>query len=486
MADDNKTVPTIDELVKQLSNNTQGPPASRPAAPNPAPSQGPASNPAPKTGAPMGNPPPANLPGVRLNTPSPAPSMPKPVSPAPSMPSSPAPAPAPTKPLTPSNGAKPAAPSAPVAPAPAPAPAPVAPKAPASPTQEYRSSIRTMTEDISTLKSGKAVGGVDISRKIGPQAPAPAPVQPAPAPVKPTGPQIRVSLGKTQAAGALPTVPGVQPSKPVQMITPEMQQPVSIPSSKKSGISPLFYALIAVLLLVGGGLYWWMNQTPDYAVETPTPTMTATPTPPLVPLQAIFDGEAINYEVAGAGDSIKTAFGVFAGTASVSAGQFQKVSLVQNTNETLTPLAILDMFRMASTAYPAALASASVESITLLYGQTEHFDDAGAPIPDAQTNPTPVFVFRVSDRQSVISALSSWEATLPADLGGYMLIDPTKEASLNFLDNVYRNTNIRYKNFRFADNAIDYGLPLVNGRSYLVIAGSREAAYASIDALLGN
>jgi len=81
--------------------------------------------------------------------------------------------------------------------------------------------------------------------------------------------------------------------------------------------------------------------------------------------------------------------------------------------------------------------------------------------------------------------MTDWEFTIENDLAGYLLIaDTSKEASVNFLDNAYREVSIRYKNFPFADMTIDYAVISIDGNSYLVISGSRESMYSAIDVLL--
>ena len=55
-----------------------------------------------------------------------------------------------------------------------------------------------------------------------------------------------------------------------------------------------------------------------------------------------------------------------------------------------------------------------------------------------------------------------------------------------FLDTNYNGVSIRYKNFPYADKSVDYAIvTALNGKNYLVITGSREAMYGSIDKLKG-
>ena len=66
-------------------------------------------------------------------------------------------------------------------------------------------------------------------------------------------------------------------------------------------------------------------------------------------------------------------------------------------------------------------------------------------------------------------------------------LDPKKATSEVFLDNIYSGTDIRYRNFPFADSSIDYAivsLPKFNA-NYFVLTNSRESIYSAID-LLNN
>jgi len=144
---------TIDDLVKQLSNQ-----------------------------------PPPNLPGVKV----PAAEIDRSVKPQ-------GPVPSPQREGNIGTGT----PTPPIPPRPQPT-SPMPPKP--SPVQEYRSSIRTMGEDITSLKSGQKPSGVDVPRRVAPEAPK-ASLPGAPAAPAPTGPMSSIGLGKTEKTGLLPGLP---------------------------------------------------------------------------------------------------------------------------------------------------------------------------------------------------------------------------------------------------------------------------------------
>ena len=281
---------TIDDLVKELSKNNSS------------------------------NQPPPNLPGVKVEIkptitapqPTPIQSEPsKPVQPTPSRPQPVIPSIAPKPPI--SMPPKPTPPTMP------PRPSEPIGMAKPSPIQEYRSSIRTMGEDITSIKSGQKPSGVDVPRRVAPEAPK-APLPGAPAAPAPTGPMSSVGLGKTERTGPLaglpkpPTIPNrlgptiglgqtgktgplpplaggppapEKPSGPFK--EPKVQPSIAVPGEKK-GLSTTFYLLIAGLLVVGGFLYWFMvlRVAEPEVVVSPTPIPTVTPTPVIRNLSDIF------------------------------------------------------------------------------------------------------------------------------------------------------------------------------------------------------
>lgn len=460
MADDQNQKPsTIDDLVKELSKNNSS------------------------------NQPPPNLPGVKIEIKPPITGpQPTPTRPEPPRPIQPTP-PKPTPPLPP-------APPRPTAPPPIPA-GPSGPigMAKPSPVQEYKSSIRTMGEDITSIRSGQKPAGVDIPRKVAPEMPkAPIPGAPQqPSPPVPTGPRPAVGLGRAERAEALPT-PTI-PQKPVTQYKPPSIQPsvpaiqpsISVPGQKK-GLSMTFYLLIAGVLVIGGFLYWFLvlrTAEPGITLSpTPTPTQTVTPTPVIKNLSDIFGGTPVNFEIVSSGN-LGQDFKTFVGTLSVAGKEFIEINLVESVDNTLVPATFLDMFDMDLILYPAAFRDNVLDSAVVIYGQSEAFNADGSINFNAQNLKKTAFISRVRDRAAVESMMKDWEPTIAEDLASYLLVpDTSKEESVNFLGNAYRGASIRYKNFPFPDATVDYAVVEAAGQSYLVIAGSREAMYAAIDALI--
>src|SRR3990167_11047027 len=480
MPDDQNKTSTIDDLVKELSKNN-----------NPGPS-------GPLSSKPMSNQPPPNFPGVKV----PAAEIDRSVKPQ---------GPVPSPQREGNIGTGPPPPPTPPRPQPT---SPMPPKP--SPVQEYRSSIRTMGDDITSLRSGQKPSGVDVPRRVAPEAPK-ASLPGAPAAPAPTGPVSSIGLGKTEKTGLLPGLPkpavpslgrpGLTPGLgqagktgplPVQPApekpsgpfkAPEIQPSITVPGEKRR-ISMTFYLIIAGVLVVGGFLYWFLVlrvAEPGVVLSptpTPTSTQTVTPTPLAKNLSDIFEGAPVNFEVT-LSENLGQDFKTFVGTLSVVRNEFLKVNLVEDVDGTLAPLNFLDMLDMDLTIYPAALRDNVVDSIVTVYGQSEMFNEDGSVNLSTQNLKKTAFVARVRDMAAVELMMKDWESTIAGDLADYLLVEDTsKEESVNFLDNAYRGASIRYKNFPFPDVTVDYAVVEAAGQNYLVIAGSRETMYAAIDALL--
>lgn len=448
---------TIDDLVKELSKNnsmSQAPPLSV-GWNEPKVNQGP----------------PPNLPGVKIDK---------------VEPKSPVLPPQPPQPPPILGQTKPSSSVSPPKPQTTP-PLPATPLKP-SPAQEYKSSIRTMGEDIASLKSGQKPSGVDIPRKVTPEIPkTPMPGVPKlETPPLSTGPISAVGLGRAERTGPLPFTPALK--GPEMPKPPVIQPPIVIPQEKKGFLGPMFYILIAGALVVGGVLYWYfvLRIPAPEVVLSPTPTPILTPTPVIKNLGDVFKGAPVNFEIAvSVNFSIGQSFKAFVSTLSIANNEFSKINLLENIEGALVPLNFLDVFGMDLIAYPPALKDNVVDSIIGVYGQSEIFNKDGGRDFIAKSLKKTAFVARIKDEVAVQSAMKSWEITIAKDLADYLLIpDTSKETNASFLDNTYRGVPIRYMNFPFPDITVDYAMVEAAGQSYLVIAGSRESIYAAIDVLL--
>ncbi|OGN23136.1 MAG: hypothetical protein A2918_03805 [Candidatus Yanofskybacteria bacterium RIFCSPLOWO2_01_FULL_42_49] len=478
---DNKPSTTIDELVKELSKSNSSPAFSdKPAMNQSTPSR------------PIG--PPPNLPGVKI----PVTEIDRSVKPQ-----GPVPLPqregnvgtgVPNRPLPNLARPQPFLPPKPATSSQSPQLQPQPPQ-PAGRQffQEYKSSIRTMGEDISSIKSGQKPSGVDIPRKITPEARPPMPGVQKPIITPPSGPMpSAIGLGRAEKTGPLPFIPAPKTS---EIPKPKEAQPsIIVPGEKKMFpgmrfLSQPFYMLIAGILVVGGFMYWFLVlrvSEPEVAVSpTPSPTITATPSvKSLSEIFSVSGGTPVNFEVS-LSDNISNDFKIFVNALTVSRNEFTGINLMEDVEGTLVPVSFLNMFDNALVMYPAGLKDNMADSAVLAYGQSETFNMDGTVNLSVQNLKKISFVARVKDKAAVQAIMTDWEFTIADDLADFLSIsDTTKEASVNFLDNAYRGAVIRYKNFPWPDITVDYSLVDFGGQSYLVVAGSREAMYTAIDVLL--
>ena len=91
----------------------------------------------------------------------------------------------------------------------------------------------------------------------------------------------------------------------------------------------------------------------------------------------------------------------------------------------------------------------------------------------------------LQDATAANQAMQSWEtnglASAILDLAGF---DKTKASTPTFSGGLYQQMPMRYQNYSYADQSIDYAVVLAsNGRNYLVISTSRESMFYVIDQL---
>lgn len=452
MAEDQNTKPKtmdINDLVRELSKSSTSPVA-------PTPPSAPSSQ-------------------------APRPPFPTPVSPT-TKPFVPTPAPSPVNPPVPKPMDTPrplfTPPLKPVSP---PSYSPTPPPT-VSGVKEYQSSIRTMNEDISKLKQGQQPAGIPVPRKVEQTVP----VVPVPVPPKPTvpSPQFKVpsvSLGETKKSG--PLVQSKDISKP-QIYVPQESYP--------GGNRNMLFMAIGVVAVAAGFAYWFFvlrSPASEVVIETPTPTPTATPTPTPT-LSSIFSG--INTQTAlVTTDETVSNFVKDINSGAINGGEFIKIYAKMYTSEnelTLPITQLLDNFKLP---YPVDLRDLISQDYGMFsYGQKEIFDTKGQVKTNAVVEKRLVFINEIKDTAMVAQLVKVWETDTGTDIA-YSLktifqFDPKKQQSKDFTENSYKEVVIRYKNFKYSDRSIDYAIvPASNGKSYLVISGSRESMYATIDKLKG-
>lgn len=388
-------------------------------------------------------------------------------------------------------------------------PATSTPIAPSTP-KEYQSSIRTMQDDLSKLKVGQQPQGVNIPRKV---EAVPVPKTPTPVPTAPQAPNkslASATLPSSIKSSELPSssAPQLAPKPPVAGVIPPQRPTITIPAPIKSpelrpdqknqfvvpGDAPsdsggskrgLLLGGIVLLLALAGGLYWFfmIRTVPaPQVVESPTPVFTPRPTatPNLDPLASVFPtrGTAIILPAVG---SPASAFANGLAQQNPESGAFvtTQVQTIVSSSSTQT-YNIPGLFDRFSLAYPPELKAAFGQQFRILaYEQKEAFDSKGRPLVNAPLSNRLVLVSEIAPVSETI--LQNWELSMPSDLGALFGITPAKGTN-GYLGTTYRGSTIRYKNFPYPDRSIDYGLVPHDGKTYLIIAGSREAMFAAIDA----
>lgn len=465
MADDQSSkARSIDDLVRELSKNSTSP-----VTPSPSPQP------------------------ARPSFPTSKPSMPPPMAGSPSVPSSPKPLEMPK----PQFRAPP-----PLSPA-SPPKIPSSPSSPGSPTtppttpgvKEYQSSIRTMNEDISKLKQGQKPMGIDVPRKV--EQIVPVPPQPISRPIPPLAGQVKPNISSAPFSGGGPSqlfkVPSVnldQAQKPgpvVPRFVPnvpkvEPKEQIYVPQEERKGINRnILFMGIGAAAVVAGFSYWFFvlrSPTTEIVQETPTPT----PIPTATPIQ---DLNSILLGISTENISVKdpaTDLNTNIKTLAINGGEFKNLNIISESKGQFS-LGLLDFLAKPD---QQLVDNMGADHKVLLYGQKEIFDSKGQLKTDAIVEKRLVFVNEVKDVFAVPQLVKSWEASMNEDFKSIFEFDPKKQQSIDFADNQYGGVGIRYKNFKYSDRSIDYAIvPASNGKSYLVITGSRESMYATIDKLKG-
>ncbi len=397
----------------------------------------------------------------------------------------------PVTPVTPIQSAPPiiqkTEPAKPIALSPQPQPVASAPRPDSTSSPQastiapsFKSSIRTMSEDIAALKKGQPPVGVQIEKQVEKAIAPPPSMAPKVTPPPPRTPEMSgIELGKMEKARPLPagTLPPNMSRPTVPTIPPAKMEGIKPPALKGGVSGPKILILELVGLIVIGSLAWyfiWRHNNPPLATSTPTPTAT-----PVVILKP----------------AIESAFSVFVIDASASSGPelFSKLEHLPNKETLLVPRVpiLYKVFEPLSTGHKrytlSGLMSAGTTQVPadvapLIYDNSVYLTLLAK---NDQTNSYGVIV-RLKDSSDAATALKAWEKTLSNDLKDLFKFSLTKSASSVFLDNTYQGISIRYRNFSDPEKTVDYAVvTMANGEKYLIFTNSRGHIYAIIDKLLG-
>lgn len=358
-----------------------------------------------------------------------------------------------------------------------------------------RSSIRTMEGDIKSAQTGQAPKGTEVKPPMFPtEAPKP-PVLAAPKPpISPAAPPTGIKLGEAEKrisplpSPVLPKQPPVPPVKP-----PVVPSGIAVPPKPSLFANRRIMIIggVAVLILVGGFLYLRFGQEPEVAIPTPPPTVSPVPTLKAASPVTLagFMGQPAELSISDF-TTLRSGY-LQAGAVNLSNNSSSNNLLVTVKNENGDNIKFSQFLNQFVISFPINLVSYVDNSDfnLILTKQTEFFDQSGNPVanPSAEMLLTPkiALAVRVIDITEALLQLTFWEDTLADNLREFYDLPLPTEVPL-FFNNTYQGVAIRFANFPYPDQAIDYAIVTAsNGNDYLIIAHSREQIYSIIDKLLG-
>jgi hypothetical protein len=221
------------------------------------------------------------------------------------------------------------------------------------------------------------------------------------------------------------------------------------------------------------------NQVAETPIVTFTPRPSATPNPDV--LSTIFMTRGGTIALPASGDPVTAFNNAISAQPNIVSGTFTVIDIASGASSgSAQPLTITGFLNRFVVSYPANLQTALGQNYKfLLYGQKETFDSKGRPVTNVAPGPRLVMVSEIAS--SSASIFQGWEPTMSTSLSGVMAITPAKNTNA-FTATNYKDVSVRFKNFSYPDHSIDHALVQYNGKTYLIIAGSREAMFATIDA----
>ncbi len=361
----------------------------------------------------------------------------------------------------------------PPSPPPAPSPIQTPPKAETPGAPVFKSSIRTMQEDIAAVKKGQAPTGFQVEKQSEKDITPPPLGAPGPKITMPPRPAQEVRLGELEKSRSLPStkLPSFPPMPTVPPAGPTIKPAgppagLSVPTGGGINKKRLIF-LVAGLVIVAFLIWFFALRGPSApeVVVSPTPTYTATPTP--VSIEDSFS--IIDSASVALGTNFITRFDDSLNKESLTSSREPALYKVLKpaTGNRYTLSEFLGGLLIQA---PAELTAAAKDNfyLTVLY-KSDNIDGYG-------------LLIELSDPVAALTAMGSWEGTMAQGLKDVFLLNPTKVASTNFLDNTYNGVAIRYKNFPDPSKTVDYAvITASNGEIYLVLANSREHIYSIID-----
>lgn len=176
-------------------------------------------------------------------------------------------------------------------------------------------------------------------------------------------------------------------------------------------------------------------------------------------------------------------FNTFIDAEKIDNKNFKRVD-IKTADSQVSELRFSDILKNFRINYPSELNNYIKDiNMVFLYGQEEVFEEeSNREIAKKRL----VLIVEVNDTSQVLEVMKSWEATMANDLKILFNLDPSRQASAEFIDNERRGVMIRYKNFPLPDKSLDYSIVTsLTGRYYLIITNSRESMYSPADKIRG-
>lgn len=331
----------------------------------------------------------------------------------------------------------------------------------------FGSSIRTMQGDIDSILKGKKPEGEIFEKKMEGAIKAPPPPPPLPpSPATPKGPLVK--LGETEKAK--PIAPVFAP-RLLPIPKPE-EKKIAIPPPGKAIISKPIILLLALIVAAGGFSYWFFifrQPEPEAPIVEVTPTPTLTPAPFESPAPVVEEKLVINL----GGDPFGQ-LSDFVNNTFVGVGEIKVVDAVDQLGKDYNFNTFFQSFLINLP--QDIISNLDIDNFKfLLFGQTENF---GSKVINKRYG----FVVEVVSEINLTQGLKNWEPAMADNVKVILNLNIATPQTADFQDNIYKDVAMRYKNFPFPDETIDYAvISGTNGKKYFVFVNSREGIYSVID-----
>lgn len=345
------------------------------------------------------------------------------------------------------------------------------PKAETPGAPVFKSSIRTMQEDITAIKKGQIPTGVQVEKQSEKDVTPPPAGAPGPKITMPPKPAPEIKLGELEKSKPLPgTKPSFPPPMPAVPPAGPMSKPAGLSVPTGGGINKKRLIFLTAGLIIVAFLVWFFAlrgpSVPEVAIS-PTPTYTVTPTSTPVSIEdsfSIVDSASISL-----GADFITRFNNSINKELLISSR--EPALYKVLNPTSGNRYTLSEFLSGLLVQaPTELSAATNDSFFLsVIDKSDNVDGYG-------------LLIELNDPVSALTAMGNWEGTMSQDLKDLFLLNLAKAATTTFLDNSYQGIAIRYRNFPDPNKTIDYAVVAAkNGKTFLVITNSREHMYSVID-----